>query len=250
MEDFKFLQYHTLYSSEGDLERELEESACFSQVFDSNLTTKTNNHYQVILFKNVIIPSTYRYSNACLMTKTQLANHLKQAQTLYKFKFKITETTAWCEDDEYPAFQVDLYINRVPGTFHKYILTWLRYTYEFPYNVLLLDALHLKDNSIFRFTSIANLFNLVLSCYPEEPRIIHQVPNNTVHKFYSIQQLKRQIKEVQLLNDIYKSISEKQATIPKNIDKTNIYDLEYWNNVDYFEKYREPIYINTYKNLK
>ena len=184
------------------------------------------------------------------MTRTQIVKHLKQAQTLYKFKFKITDTTKWCEEDEYYAFQVDLYINGVPETFHKYILTWLRYTYEFPYNVLLLDALHLKDNPIFRFTSVANLFNLVLSCYPGEPQIIHQVPNNTVHKFYSIQQLRQQIKEVQLLNDIYESISEKHSTIPKNINHTDIYDLEYWNNVDYFEKYREPIYINTYKKLK
>ena len=38
-----------------------------------------------------------------------------------------------------------LRLNNVPPTFHKYVLTWLRYTYEFPYNVFLKDAYNLKS---------------------------------------------------------------------------------------------------------
>ena len=167
MRDFQFLCYHTEYSCKGAIGKKMGVSACFSRVFNAIDGENISEDYEIILYKGTKLAKEKNKSNSCLFTKKQISNHLKQAQRIYPFNFRITEVTNW--GDGYNVFKVHLKLIQAPGTFHKYLLTWLRYMYEYPYNVILYDAYKLKKDPCFRFTSISDLFNLVLGCFSESP---------------------------------------------------------------------------------
>lgn len=259
MNNFWYLDYHTEYSCEGDIYHSLEANACFSYVFKNSYSDNMSVDYSVILYKDTKLADEYHKSNACFLTKNQLENHLKQAQILYPFKFAVHDLTNYHQvDDDYNncdecwnVYKVDLKLENVPGTFHKYLLTWLRYTYEFPYNVLLLDAYKLKNEDCFRFTSIANIFNLVLGCYcDKELNGLHQVPeDNALVEFLKTKDLREKLSDIRKLNTIYKALKYKREMIPESINNLSIRDIEYWNDNKLYEEFRKPIYLKTYKDI-
>lgn len=259
MDNFCFLDYHTEYSCKGDVYHSLEKEACFSQVFKNSDSESMSVDYSVILYKDTRLTDEYRESNVCFLTKKQLRNHLKQAQVLYPFKFTIHNLTDYHQvDNDYydcnecwNVYKVDLKLENVPGTFHKYLLTWLRYTYEFPYNVLLLDTYKLKTEDCFRFTSVANIFNLVLGCYCDEDLgRLHQIPqNNVLVEFLKTNDLRKKLSDIRKLNTIYKVLKSNPNVIPESIDNLSIKDIEYWNNDELYEQFRKPVYLKTYKDI-
>lgn len=239
MNEFRYLSYHTVYSCEGDLNKEMRAEACFGYVFNA---IRPNMHvvYKIILYKGLDKAKDGHNSNACLYTLPEIERHLALLKSLYPIKYKVVDM-----DDG--SFQVTLDIEGVPPTFHKYALTWLRYLYEYPYNVILKDAYMLKKDPMFRFESIANLFNLCIGCYCHNPRDIHQIPRNTVTTRLKISEVKERIKKVELLNNLYKKIKEKVDKVPERIGEFSVYDIEYWESK--FET-RKEIYIKVYKDTK
>lgn len=244
MKEFKYLDYHTEYSCDGDLNKHMASEACFSYVFGH---VHDNDHvkYKIILYKGIEFSKNNHRSNACLFGKKEIRNHLALLKSLYPFHYKVLDCKK--EGKKYDRIEVFLELDNVPATFHKYILTWLRYTYEFPYNVILKDAYALKKDSEFRFESIANLFNLVMGCYCNNPREIHQIPLNVVSVPMKLSEVREKIQKVGILNDIYEKLKAKKDTIPKTIGKYTISDIEYWENG--FEV-RKPIYMKVYKEIK
>ena len=243
MKEFKFLEYHTEYSCEGDLNRYMATRACFSDVF-KYVHSDDHVKYKIILYKGVELSKNNHQSNACLFSKKEIRNHLTLLKSLYPFHYKVLDCK---EKGEYDKIKVFLELNNVPPTFHKYILTWLRYTYEYPYNVILKDAYTLKKDPIFRFESISNLFNLVLGCFCDDIRGIHQIPENCVSVPMKLAEVRKKIQEVQYLHDIYQELKDKEDTIPTKIGEYSTTDIEYWENG--FE-IRKPIYIKVYKEIK
>lgn len=245
MEDFRFLDYYTEYSCKGDFRKQMSVEPCFSFAFDMATKNSVNEEYIIILYKGIEFCKKTHKANACLFTKQQIRNHLKQAQEIYPFKYYVTEESTWRKKG--PVFRIRLILEDVPGIFHKYILTWLRYMYEYPYNVLLCDAYKLKKEKCFRYSSISNLFNLILGCYCNNPRPIHQITKNEISKKMSKKELQVKLKNVYNLNDIYIKLGEKEYTIPREALGTTISDIEYWENNEIFDTYRKPIYMNVYK---
>ncbi len=243
MREFSFLKYHTVYSCGGDIKKELAPEACFEYVF-KNVEDNFNVTYQVIIYLGTDYSKKTHKSNACLFSRKEVYNYLKLLKTLYPIKISVKNYT---KDGSYDRLLVTLHIEKVPMTFHKYALAWLRYTYEFPYNVLLKDVYELKKDPIFRFESIANLINLTIGCYCEYLRSVHQIPSNQVSIKMKLKEVKERIKEVDRLNDIYRRLEDKKNSIPKNINGFSVNDIEYWTNG--FED-RKPIYINVYKDIK
>lgn len=242
MNDFRYVDYDTVYSCSGELIQNLSHRACFGYVFRSDITIKSDIKYTVVLYRGLDYCKENGKSNACLFSIKEVRNHLRSLKSLYKFHYRVTS-----EEDEYPKIIVHLRLNNVPPTFHKYVLTWLRYTYEFPYNVFLKDAYNLKSIPEFRFESISNIFNLVLGCYCNDLRIIHQVPHNFVSKPLKISELKERIKEVKELNNIYRALNPKNETIPKKIGEYDVCDIEYWESG--FDS-RKPVYLEVYNKIK
>lgn len=248
MEDFRFLNYSTEYSCNGQFKKEMSKEPCFGYVFINTSTRCISEHYEVILYSGLKYVQKTKNSNACLFTRQQIRNHLKQAQGIYPFNFRIKEIKDW---KGYTTFKVYLNLKDVPGTFHRYLLTWLRYIYEYPYNMIILDAYKLKKEPEFKFTSIANLFNLTLGCFCDFIREIHQIPRNQISKVISKKDLRKKIEQIKNLNNIYDRLKKKKEenTIPKTIKDFNVKDLEYWITDGFFEEYRKPIYMNVYKQI-
>ena len=249
MKDFQFLDYHTEYSCKGEFEKEMDAEACFSFVFNHTSERNVSEEYEVILYKGTSFSREKHNSNSCLFTKKQIRNHLRQAQGIYPFDFHITEVSNW--EDGYNVFKVHLKLTNVPGTFHKYLLTWLRYMYEYPYNVILFDAYKLKKDPCFRFTSMSDLFNLVLGCYNDNPRDIHQIARNQVSKVMRKKDIREKLQQIRMLNNVYDKLKRKvnADTIPDSVEELSTSDIEFWESDDIFEKHRKPIYMNVYKKV-
>lgn len=249
MNDFQFLDYHTEYSCKGTFEKKMSVEACFSFVFSRTGEENVSEEYEVILYKGTDFSRATHNSNSCLFTKKQIRNHLRQAQGIYPFDFYITEAPNW--GNGYNVFKVRLKLTNVPGTFHKYLLTWLRYTYEYPYNVILYDAYKLKKDPCFRFTSMSDLFNLVLSCFSEDPRDIHQIARNQVSKPMLKRDIREKLHNIQTLNNVYARLKSKggKNQIPDKDGDFTTSDFEFWESDNIFERQRKPIYMNVYKEI-
>ena len=249
MKDFQFLDYHTEYSCKGTLEKEMDVEACFSFVFNQIDEGNVSEEYEVILYKGTAFSREHHNSNSCLFTKKQIRNHLKQAQGIYPFDFYITEAAKW--RGGYNVFKIHLKLTNVPGMFHKYLLTWLRYMYEYPYNVILYDAYKLKKDPCFRFTSMSDLFNLVLSCFNENPAAIHQIAGNQVNKTMLKRDIREKLQNIQILNNIYVKLKNKVKInqIPNEDGDLTTTDFEFWESDDIFERRRKPVYMNVYKEI-
>lgn len=249
MKDFQFLDYYTEYSCKGEFEKKMDEEACFSFVFSHTSERNASEEYEVILYKGTNFSRERHKANSCFFTKKQIRNHLKQAQGIYPFDFYITEIANW--RDNYNVFKVQLKLINVPGTFHKYVLTWLRYMYEYPYNVILYDAYKLKLDPCFRFTSISDLFNLVLGCFSESPMNIHQIAKNQVSKAMRKKDIRAKLQNIKMLNNIYDKLKDKvnNNQIPREDGNLTTTDLEFWESDDIFERKRKPVYMNVYKEV-
>lgn len=249
MNDFQFLDYHTEYSCKGAFEKRMDAEACFSFVFAQTGKENISEEYEVILYKGTAFSREHHNSNSCLFTKKQIRNHLKQAQGIYPFDFHITEAAKW--RGGYSVFKIHLKLTNVPGTFHNYLLTWLRYMYEYPYNVILYDAYKLKRDPCFRFTSMSDLFNLVLSCFNEDPRDIHQIARNQVSKTMLKRDIREKLQNIQILNNIYVKLKNKVKInqIPNGDGGLTTTDFEFWESDDIFERRRKPVYMNVYKEI-
>lgn len=243
MKEFKFLDYCTEYSCKGDLKKEMNREGCFGYVFD-NIEDNSDVVYNILLYKGVNYSKKKHFSNACLFTKKEIRNHLRLLKIMYPFSYSVRD---YGKKDGFDVILVQLHLKDVPGTFHKYILTWLRYTYEYPYNVLLKDAYLLRKDSTFRFESIANLFNLTIGCFCDNPRDIHQIPRNQVSIRMKVSDIKERIKKVYFLSDIYEKLRSKNDIVPKSIGNYSVEDIEYWETG--FET-RKPIYMKVYKDIK
>lgn len=221
----------------------MEVRPCFGYVFGA-VKNNSSVKYQIVLYLGTRYSAEKHKSNACIFTKQEVRNHLKLLKSLYPLQYSVRD---YGDKDGYKRLLVTLNIENTPATFHKYALTWLRYLYEFPYNVLLRDAYTLKKERTFRFESIANLFNLTLSCYCRNPREIHQIPTNSIIQRLKLADIKRRINQVDLLNNIYEKGDRKALQIPEKIQGFSVEDIEYWNG-GFGE--RKPIYMEIHKRRR
>lgn len=238
MNEFKFLDYYTKYSCKGTINKKLSATYCFADIF-KRVTSHSKIEVSVYLFKG-LEQTKYSRSNACFFSLKEIKNHIKILQNLCSFSFSVKETDK--------AYIVTLNLKDLLPIYHKYILTWVRYLYEYPYNVLLKDTYKLKRTiPTFRYQSIATLFNVTLSCYPEYLRSVHHIPylrNLAVR--YSTAKLKQILnQDIDQLNNIY-LYKENTFVLPSSLDDYTVTDIEYWEMG--FEE-RLPVYMNTYKLL-
>lgn len=248
MKEFSYLDYYTEYSCSGKINKRLSVASCFSKVFN-RIKDNATESYKIIIYKKDQLCQV-RGSNMCFLTQRQIHNHLKQAQEIYPFEFRIGKRSNY--KGKYDVYTINLKLINVPSLFHKYLLVWVRYMYEFPYNVILLDAYKLKQEKRFRYTSIANLFNLILGCM-DYSREIHQIPVNNLVEFLKKNVIRKRLTiEDMTLNKIYKvrALRKEVIFIPEKINTYSPRDIEYWNNQIFFEKYRKPVYLDAFNKVK
>jgi hypothetical protein len=78
--------------------------------------------------------------------------HINEIKKIHKFEHTLFE-----EED---CYTLHMELN-APRMYHKVILSWIRYTYEFPFNVTIYEAFKLKEIHGFKQLGLLNLFNII-----------------------------------------------------------------------------------------
>lgn len=217
---------------------------CFKSAFD-NVRNNSNIKYKIILYPGIEFCKKARRANACLFSKQEIRNHLLQLKALYSFSYRVTDEIK--EDNK--IIVVHLHLKDVPATFHRYILTWIRYLYEYPYNVILKDAYLLKEDLGLRFQSMSSLFNIVACCQRVYVGEGHSIRESHLHTPLTKSELKKRIKEVRFLEYIYEDMNINRDRLPETIGKFSCDDVEYWSK-ELFNEVRKPVYVELYNKVK
>lgn len=242
MKEFNYLNYHTEYSCKGDIEKDFRPEACFGKIFSCGRAS-IEETYVIRLYKGDCVLKE-RKNNACFVGKEEIRRHIILAKEIVgKFTYKIDEG----QDGDKSFYDVTVKMNG-DRLNHQYILTWVRYLYEYPFNMILADANRLKGEKGFKRETIANLFVLISSCFPDSfDRDIHLISWGT-DKLLTKKETVDRIKDLiergdRKLNHIYTNIKGK-----KNISG-DYKNLEYWNSDEGFKE-RFNYYKQYYSKLK
>lgn len=217
---FEYLSYSTIYQASGDLvfeNKDLEGQACFSYIF-KNVGNNKKQHiiYSIYISTDPSFIQDNRESNLCILTEEQIRFHISYLRFISSFKYKITKKFI----DDYSGFRIDLDLNAI-GNVHKMFLTWIRYLYEYPYNLALYDSFKLREEKKFiEKSNYLNIVNFVTTFYSSD--WIHQIPkyNHKIPKFITRKSFKNRLMKCDYLNDILESSNIKiaQFTEYKEID--------------------------------
>ena len=248
----RYLSYATIYSTSGDDKLHLGSRACFGSTLNYGGVVH-DMHYEIILIRDPKYALNCYKSNLCFLTKKEVKRHILLARRLFLFKYAVEE----CTYQNYEAFKVTLDLS-ANHFYHRYLTTWVRYLYEFPYNVLFNDVLRLKHQYL-KKESIANLYVLCVNSYNgyagEGYGTGHSMPYRNSN-FLKEQQLKAAIEREGKVQDCYSGrlnnlyppiggIKFKQICLTQeDVDKSKY--LEYWLDQEEFEK-RAQVYLANYK---
>lgn len=248
MEEFRYLNYRTIFSSNA-LELEEENRACFREAFDSELLRagKTIDYH----IKVRVNMSEDNGNNYEALNITELRNYVgllnKFNSKKCKFTYDIEKIPKKKDEDEFYMINVNI---RGKKIYHKYFLTWIRFSYEFPYNMALRDAYRLRKET-YRFDSIANLYNLAVASHSYEFGLGHGITNRGLFK--TNKELIERLGTMTSIevNNIYETVDRGGDFSIYNgeIGKFKFIDLEYWNS-DKAYKMRLEAYKKNYKILK
>ena len=255
--NFLMLNFCTEYSSEGDTKKALRQDACFSTIFYSEGNgIVQKNKYNIKLYKMGDWLNKKRQNNACLTDRSGIVHHLKILKSVFKFSYHLKE-----KEDHF-ILTITLEGDLI---YHKYMLSWVRYLYEYPFNVFLTDACKLKEVPGFKFESIINLFNLVgaTSGIYQHGTGIHAIGETSWFKaLMTTKEIQAKLKELEggytKVNDIFPVVfaNYDYENLPNKVkgiktlkeDGDNLYSSDYWNSEEEFNK-RIELYKENYKIL-
>lgn len=202
---FEYLSYSTIYQASGDLvfeNKDLEGQACFSYIF-RNVRNNKKQHiiYSIYISTDSNFIQDNRESNLCILTEEQIRFHMSYLRFISSFKYKITKKFI----NDYSGFRIDLDLNAI-GNVHKMFLTWIRYLYEYPYNLVLYDSFKLREEKRFlEKSNYLNIVNFVTTFYSND--LIHQIPksHHNIPEFITRKSFKDRLMKCDHLNDILKN---------------------------------------------
>lgn len=238
---FEYLSYNTIYQASGDLffeNKGLNGEACFSYIF-RNIQHRIKQH----IIYNIYISTDPRYitecsaSNFCILTEEQIRFHISYLRFISSFKYKITKKFV----DDYSGFKIELDLNAI-GPVHKMFLTWIRYLYEYPYNLVLYDSFKLREEKKFiEKSNYLNIINFVTTFYSDDS--IHQIPHShcRIPKFITRKSFKERLMKCEKLNDI---LEESNIKVEQFEEYDEIEDF-----IKDFDN-REKVYIENLNKLK
>lgn len=233
--DFKYLEFYTYYSSYGDIDKGLSREWCFSKIFDGD--SSMCNTYELYIYRYG-----YKFNgdNNCLITKRQLIQHIEEIKKFHDFDYTIENINK--------GYKLQFTID-APLMWHKIILSWLRYSYEFPFNIALYEAFKIKKKTDFKNETLLNLFNLIgatIGCTRHGTEI-HAIGNfYDFKKLISYKDFTETVEEL-IEEDCYGAINCIIPTV-KNIELKNLkFNLNYrCNHTDYWKDedlYKERLEI-------
>ena len=139
-----------------------EHSYCFQRLFATldnayryNQECEISICIQINKSKTSIIST---YNNLVLLKKDAIIRHIEYLKRLFDFKYNlVSERTFYKLQAKLVAKPIQI----------KFFCAWIRYLYEFPANVMMLDIYRLIDAGQFRGESLFNLIMLINCCLRE-----------------------------------------------------------------------------------
>lgn len=255
--NFLMLNFCTEYGSEGNTQKNLCKGACFSTIFYSEGNgIVQKNTYTIKLYKIGDWLNKKRQNNACLTDRAGIVHHLKILQSVFKFSYHLKE------NEDHFVLTMTLEGDLI---YHKYMLSWVRYLYEYPFNVFLADACKLRGIPGFKFESIINLFNLVgaTSGICQHGTGIHAIGKTGRFKaLMTTKEIQARLKELEgghkQINDIFPvlyanggwgapdDVIEGVETLEE--EDNNLHSSDCWDSEEEFNK-RLELYKKNYKIL-
>mgnify|MGYP004635566395 CR=1 FL=1 len=238
---FEYLNYSTIYQASGDLvfeNKDLEGQACFSYIF-RNVRNNKKQHiiYSIYISTDPSYIQDNSENNLCILTEEQIRFHMSYLRFISSFKYKITKKFI----DDYSGFRIDLDLNAI-GNVHKMFLTWIRYLYEYPYNLVLYDSFKLREEKRFiEKSNYLNIVNFVTVFYSID--WIHQIPKSyyKIPKFITRKSFKDRLMKCDCLNNILENSNIRIAQFTE-YDKIDDFIKDFDN--------RKNKYIETLNKLK
>lgn len=241
-----YLGYATIYSAQGDVNIQLNKQACFGDIFSRGAIH--DEHYELYLLRDLKGITNYHYANICIFTEQELKKHILLARRLIPFTFSVESS----EYEGLACYKVNLDIS-ANHFYHKYLLTWVRYAYEIPYNLFLADVHRLKHEYL-KKESITNLFVLCANSYNNYPKYyeyIHAIPKKNC-RFLKEYELRTKInrfgectQEIHRVNELYSNHQLDLERLPKTGNESY---LEWWLDEEAFQE-RAQVYLRNYKKL-
>lgn len=254
------------YSCSGHINADMASHACYSYAlgdWDSNTGTPHKNIWKIrARIKTPAEISSSGCNNFCLLNKEEVESHLEYCKTVYGIDFDYTVEEKSDHGKKFYLLTVDIDRRK---TEQKFVLTWIRHIYEFPYNMFLLDALKLKnEENVFTEEHILNILQVVGTTYElrdedghwssvsdytrwyrtdqclckpyNKLESIETIKENNSHSGYITAAYKRSMPTEEIVHFKDKSSDEVQESMT----------LEYWQNPDNWEE-RRMAYLENYK---
>ena len=199
MKEFTILNYDTSYkyasySEARDIPanefKVCKHNTCFSSLFH-NCSGKKKVIIKIFSGTNYV--KNTHSNNACLFSKSEIEEHISVAKELFDFEYTVSRKKRL--EHGRTGYEVSIDVPDESGLHVKYLVTWIRYLYEYPYNVSLLDVYQLKKLPKFKDMTVENLLLVVLNCHiigDGWKRGIHSIPAPRKGFFFTTEELKQQ----------------------------------------------------------
>lgn len=242
--NFKFLEFWTYYSSKGTTNKNLAREYCFSKIFYGE--DHQTNDYVIYIYKNGFEQNR---DNNCIISEEQLIEFIDEINKFYQFNYNLKSI----KDGYKLEFTLD-----APLIYHKVILSWIRYSYEYPFNVAVYELFKVKNEKGFKRLTMLNLFNLIgstMNCSK------HGTSIHAIGRFYDWKKLISYKDFKKTMDDFNKNYPNTQineiinvvkydnfSPITLPIDK-RINHTDYWEDEKEYKK-RLTLYRKNLKTLK
>jgi hypothetical protein len=244
----KYCCYSSLYSASGDIEVPLKSHACYADVLNRG-NNINDEHYEIFMIRDLDYALDNRYAHTCFLSLSELKKHISLARRLFPFTYSVEEVTY----QKYPAFKVNIDLS-APHFYHRYLTSWIRYAYEYPFNIILNDVLRMKHEYLPK-ESTTNLFVLCANTFYDGPLYYNTGHSISEHSsvFLKESKLKQVIKEKASNSGLYtriNSIYPRQDNLNCSRFEGNKYKyVDFWLDNEGFEE-RAKTYLANYKKMK
>lgn len=236
--NYKFSEYHTLASTNDFFPKP---EVCFGHIIH-------NGHIDTVylyIAKNKDFGFSRKLRHNFTLTFSELKKLIRLVKSIYPFKYRITSTTH--KKEEY--YKIKLTFNKFNKISILFVLTALRYSYEFPFNVICSDAFKLMQISNFQNRGFFNICNFIFRIFfNDSERTVHSLCDDHVSKTKKSELINR-IKKLDRVHNLfnYDNFRDKGKHLGElpDFDKEK-YTQDFWDN-KFNERYN--IYINNIKKF-
>lgn len=244
MEDkkFKFLDYCTIVSK--DQKKFPKSSVCFAEVIPNYLRTSQleNQSYFLYICKSPDYGWKHNSRHHFLLTLSEFRKLIRNIKSYYNFNYSIREI----KHNKEEFYRIKINIPKLHrGYIDLFILTALRYSYEYPFNVILKDAFKLMHDPTFKQLNLINCCNLIWKLiFARNERTVHSLCDE--YPLYTNKKdVKKRLTTTDRLNEIFNTKQKRTPTFFEN----DCESLDFWLSDKKFEE-RKVVYLNNLKIFK